>query len=689
MLETVLVFAAALAYAAIEHARRRRRAQILRSKVARERPPRPPSRASDPPPRWYDGARLDGGYLVGALLGRGAFGDVHVVEHRGLGRRWAAKVIRRDLIANAAHRRSLLRELAHGFRVTGHPHIVRTEMFRSFGDEIAVFSELVEGGTLSAALSSPLLTEREQILEVGLQLAWALEAIHRAGLVHGDVKPNNVLRTRAGTVKLADLGLSSLSRAGEHGAAAGTLLYRSPEQAKRRPVTTASDAWSWAVTMIAMLLGDAPPHAGGEAAAQTLTRIRRRDAPVHVAADDQLCELLAGCLRKQPEQRTTMTEIADALSARLGRASAPRVRPSALFAVSTHARIADELAAHTEALQCLLVEVERGGPAVQDAALCSALVKADCHRRHGDVAGAATTLASTLDATPDAAARLRAGVWLELGVVHHERGAPAAAAHAFDSAASMIDDPLLRARACRGTAIAAWTAHDRESARASARRAVAIAAHAIDVAAAPERGEARYLHAASLLTLADMLREPDHLEEYEACVAHALATCETLDDDGRQILIRSLLMSGDFAAVRAQLDMLAHPAGAAARSPIRDGTRERAAKMSNATALLAAIVDLEEARALAAAEQPVDALERIRRARDVLRPLAERGITVAALPLAVVEVHLAWLLRAARRGREHPIDGALAILDEAARTGRRDAAALAQWARAQRMAGAL
>lgn len=682
MLEILVVFAAALACAALDLARRRRRARLLRGKVARRREPQPRSRVPDPPPRWYDGAKLDGGYLVGALLGSGAFGDVHMVENRALDRRWAAKVIRRDLVTNAAHRQTLLRELAHGFRVAGHPHVVRTEMFRSFGDEIAIFSELVEGGTLAVALAGPRFAAIEQILDIGLQLAWALEAIHHAGLVHGDVKPGNVLLTREGAVKLADLGLASLSRTGEHGAVGGTLLYRSPEQAKRGAVTTASDVWSWAVTMIAMLLGEAPSHAGGEVAAHTLASLRRRGSPVRVAPDDHLYELLTGCLRKEPGQRTTMTAIVDELSARLSRAGAPRVRPIALPAAGTPAQIADELAAHTEALQQLLVEADHGGAAVHGAALCSALAKADCHRRHGDIAGAATTLESALDATSAAAPRLRACAWLELGVAHHERGVPAAAMHAFENAASTIDDPLLRARAHRGAAVAAWTANDREGARARARRAVALAAHAIDVTAASEQADARHVHAASLLTLAGMLRELDDLDGYEACVSHALTACEMLDDAGRQTLIRGLLLSGDFASVRARLGVLDRQAGSM-------GGNDRRVRTSNATTLLAATIDLEEARALAADQQPSAAIARVRRARETLRPLAERGVAVAALPLAVAEVHLAWLLRAVHPQVEHPIDGALAALDDAAKTGRRDAAALAQWARAQRMAGAL
>ncbi|HEY0985826.1 MAG TPA: protein kinase [Kofleriaceae bacterium] len=680
MLAILFVFAATLAYATVDLVRRRRRARVIRAEHARRREAAPVPRALDPPPTWYEGAKLDGGYVVGKLLGSGALGDVHIVENRALGRRWAAKVIRRDVVSDPARRRDLFRELAHGFRVAGHPHIVRTEMFRSFGDEIAVFSELVEGGTLAAALAGPDLAALEPILDIALQLAWALEAIHYAGLVHGDVKPSNILLTCDGSVKLADLGLASLAQTGEGGAAVGTLLYRSPEQAKRRAVTAASDVWSWGVTVISMLLGEAPTHAGGEVAPHTLAALRRRGASVRIVPDDHLYDVLTGCLSRDPGQRSNMTAVVDALSTRLCREGVRPARPVALRVDSRPAIIVDELSAHAEALRQLLADAARGDPVVHDAALCSAVAKAACHRSQGDLAGAATTLEAVLDAAPAATPRLRSGAWLQLGSVHHGRGVPAAAIHAFEQAASTFDDPLTRARAHNGAAICAWTANDRQHARAHAQRAVALAAHALDIIDPTDRADARHVHAASLLTLARILRELGDRASCDACIFHAIAACEALDDAGRQTLIRGLLISGDFAGVRRQLELLDQRA----RSN-RGDTRDPAP--FSATALLAATIDLEEAHALADDGQRSAAIAAVRRAHDMLRALAERGVALAALPLAVAQIHLAWLLRAERLRVDAPIDGALATLDDAARTGRRDAAALAQWARAQGLGG--
>lgn len=678
MLAVLVVFAATLAYAVIDLVRRRRHARAFRRVEAGRRDSTPRPRLPDAHQKWFEGAKLDGGYVVGALLGSGAFGDVHLVENRALDRRWAVKVIRRDLVATPVRRQTLLRELAHGFRVAGHPHIVRTEMFRSFGDEIAIFSELVEGGSLASALSSPRLATIEGVLDVALQLAWALEALHLAGLVHGDVKPGNVLLTAAGAAKLADLGLASFSHSGELAVAVGTPLYRSPEQARGNVVTAASDVWGWAATVIAMLLGEPPSHAGGEVAAHTLASLRTRRSPARVAVDDQLYHLLSACLRKDPKQRTSSSAISDELSARLGRMGQVPVR-TVVPSTAAPAPIADELAAHAEALRLLLIETPRGNLAVHDAALCCGMAKAGCHRCHGDLAGAATTLETVLGTTSAATPRLRASAWLELGFVHHDRGAPSASIHAFDQAAATIDDPGLRARAHQGAAAAAWAANEREAACTRAQRAVVLAAHAIDVATI-ERNEARELHAVTLITLSYMLRELGDTRGYEACVAHAITACGALDDAGRQTLVRGLVLRGDFAAARARLDVLDRRArsgdDAAPGSRIGDLT----------TKLLAATIDLEEARALALDGRLLEAVMCARCAWGMLRPLANRGVATAALPLAVTEIYLAWLLRRLHAPADTSIEGALTTLDDAARRGRRDAAALAQWAREQQLA---
>lgn len=659
MLAVLLLFAATIAYAGMDLVRRGARGRRERERVASAPEPTPRARVPDPPPAWVEGAQLDGGYVIGRQLGSGAFGVVHVVEHRALQRTWAAKIIRRDLIADAARRQQLMHELAVGLQLAGHPHVVRTEMFRSFGEELAIFSELVGGPTLAAALPDPQLAAPECALTLALQLAWALEAIHLAGLIHADVKPGNVLLTRDGSAKLTDLGLASLSSA-RTADAHGTPRYRSPEQARKQPITTATDVWSWAVTMIAVLLGEEPSHAGGELAPHTLSALRTR-RPVHPALDD-LDPVLTACLRKAPGDRPTTTAVVDQLTARIAQrtGTTPR-RPPSRPAGTT---IASELGLLTEALQRVLGDNGACPPDLQGRALRLGLAKADCHRRAGDLIGAATTLKRVLGATPAGEAELRVAAWLELGAVHHERGSPDPALHAFEQAASAVGDPLARARAHRGAGVASWVSGDRTSAISQLRTAAMLAAHAVETGSQPG---ASHVHAQILLDLARMLHQAGDHAGHEACLAHVLRVCRTLDDAGRQTLVRGLLMQGDFDRARlAVQDLL--PAD---ESPAAIETHAGAS-------LIAATIDLEDARTLAG--QPTRGMALARRARDRLRPLAVHGLTSATLPFAVAEVHLAWLARAAgRRTDEDALDRALITLDEAARAGRQDAAALTRW----------
>jgi serine/threonine protein kinase len=656
-----LLFAITLAYASLDLARRRARARRRRAAVTSAPEPAPVAWVPGPLPSWVEGAELDGGYLVGRQLGAGGFGVVHVVEHRALERTWAAKVIRRDRIADATRRRQLLHELTIGLQLAGHPHIVRTELFRSFGDEIAIFSELVDGPTLAAALSDLHLATAERALTLALQLAWALAAIHAAGLIHADVKPGNVLLTRGGDAKLADLGLASLS-SGRSADAPGTPRYRSPEQARRQPVTAATDVWSWAVTMIAVLLGEEPGHAGGELAAHTLSALRARQ-PAH-AALEHLDAVLVACLHKAPDARPTMTDVVDQLSVCVARCTGvPPPRPPAGPAGPA---AASKLELLTQALQPLIDPPAGCPPEQQDRALRLGFAKADCHRRAGDLAGAVTTLQRVLAVTPTGAAALRAAAWLDVGALYHERAAPDTAIHAFEQAASSVADPVVRARAHRGAGIAGWVADDRAGAIARLRTAAMLAAHAADTGGRPE---ARQVHAQILLDLARMLHETGDRAAHEACLAHVLGVCRDLDETGRQTLVRALVMHGDFErARRAMQDLLPASDSPAALEAHAGGI------------LIAATIDLEEARMLTG--QPVRGISLARRACDRLRPLAMRGIASATLPLAVAEVHCAWLSRASgQRADRDALDRALITLDDAARTGRRDAAALADWAR--------
>lgn len=669
MTEILILFTATLALASIQAIVGRRRGAARRQELASrvDAPPLAP-RTPAKPVAWREGGRLDGGYAIGARLGGGRFGEVFLVENRVLGRRWAAKITRRELSAEPERRRALLAELARGFAVAGHPHVVRTEMFRSFGDEIAIFSELVEGGPLAAHLAAPRFTRQGEILGVALQLALALEAIHAAGMLHGDVKPGNVLLAADGTAKLADLGLASLAAEGTAAASPGTLLYRAPEQAKGLPCTAATDLWSWAVTVLAMLLGEQPPHADGQVAPYTLAALRGGEHPRRALLDERLDALLSECLQKQPERRPATAAVVERLAAMLAdRTGRVHPRPAAVSPPTERRELATELAAHGEAMR-LVLAAAGDEAASQDAVLHVALAKVECHRRGRDTAGAVATLDRALAVTPAAAAPLRATAWLELGDAHHRHGKTDAALHAFQAAAAAAaaaGDPRLRAWAYHGEALALETGGRRPEAIAKMKEAAMLATHASEAAPAGD-AEPRRLRARSLGVLADLLQQAG---EREAAAVYARHLVDSHDPDGhdpgdhaeRAFVARALLLLGRFERAR---ELLTH----------------------GGDPLLAATIELEAAKAHAREGRPRDGLACARRARELLQPHAEQGDVATVLAFAVAELHVAWLQRAAggppSAERVERVERALVVVDDMARQGRQDAAEIARWARA-------
>jgi tetratricopeptide (TPR) repeat protein len=657
LIEILIIFAVTLALASVEALARRRRAARRRRELALRADAFPPvSRIPAVPASWRDGAQLDGGYAIGRRLGSGRFGEVFLVENQVLRRSWAAKITRRELSVDPERRRILLGELARGFAVAGHPHIVRTEMFRSFGEEIAIFSELVEGGSLAEHLADPRFALLDGILEVALQLAWALEAIHAAGMIHGDVKPANVLLAADGAAKLADLGLASLA-AGDTSATPGTQLYRAPEQAKGRRCTAATDIWSWAVTVIAMLLGEQPSHADGQVAPYTLAALRSDPpSPGRALLDDTLDGVLSECLRKEPERRPTVTAIVERLAAHLAhRTGRELARPAAVPPVAERRELATELAAHGEAMR-LVLAAAGPGVASQDAVLHVALAKVDCHRRGHDTAGAITTLDRALSVTLAATAPLRAAAWLGLGDAHHLHGNPDAALCAFKTAAAASSAPTLRTRAYQGTALALWARGHGRAAIERMQEAGMLSTHAGDADPATA-AEARRLRAMSIALLADMLHECGDRDAAVACAQHLVDTTDPGDVTTRSFLARALLLLRRFDRARELLKNGGDP-------------------------LLAAAIELEDAKVQARRGRPRVGLACARRARTLLRPHAERGDVATLLALAVAELHVAWLQRASGEPRSNDsIERALVVIDEVARQGRRDAAAIARWAR--------
>ena len=214
------------------------------------------------------------GYRLLEVLGRGAMGTVYRALHVGLNREVAVKILRPDLAGDRTQVERLKAEAAM-LASLDHPNIVRALDAGESNGFPYVVMELVEGETLRDRLRREGRLPEDEALRITRGLADALERARRMGVVHRDVKPGNILMSRAGQPKLMDLGLAKgpidLGLT-QHGATVGTPQYISPEQAlDPRKADTRSDIYSLGATLYAMLAGK-PPF-DGSTLAEILTKV--------------------------------------------------------------------------------------------------------------------------------------------------------------------------------------------------------------------------------------------------------------------------------------------------------------------------------------------------------------------------------------------------------------------------------
>ncbi|MBX3728671.1 MAG: serine/threonine protein kinase [Candidatus Sumerlaeia bacterium] len=201
------------------------------------------------------------GFEVEQLLGRGGMGAVLLARDKRLGRRVAIKFLTLPPEKQGPQRDMLLREAEKCSRLT-HPNIVQVYSWHQV-DRLAFFvMEFVEGDTLQQFVQREYRASVLEIIRILAEAAAGVEAAHKAGIVHRDIKPQNILIATDGRVKVADFGLASTDmeerRGGQRRMISGTLGFMAPEQARAEAVTFASDVYSLAATLYYALAKAAP-----------------------------------------------------------------------------------------------------------------------------------------------------------------------------------------------------------------------------------------------------------------------------------------------------------------------------------------------------------------------------------------------------------------------------------------------
>ena len=260
-------------------------------------------------------------YRITAKLGEGGMGEVFLALDTSLDRKVAIKVLAESFRQDDTAKQRLLRE-AKLAAALDHPYICSIHELLEVDGTSCIVMEYVEGQTLRERLAAGALRQPD-VLQIGQEVAEALEKAHQKGIIHRDLKPANIMLTREGHVKVMDFGLAkqseqaggssqeeTLSQLTRTGTTVGTLAYMSPEQIRGDVLTPQSDLFSLGVVLHEMLTG---VHPFKRNLAMDTVHAILHDTPPSIstrpeAVAPELRRLLDTLLAKRPHERGSVHE---------------------------------------------------------------------------------------------------------------------------------------------------------------------------------------------------------------------------------------------------------------------------------------------------------------------------------------------------------------------------------------------
>ena len=272
-------------------------------------------------------------YRIIRKLGAGGMGDVYLATDTTLGRQVALKILPAEYTQDAQRLRRFNQE-ARAASALNHPNILTIHQVGESDGHYFIATEFIDGQSLRERIEVSGKLAVADALNIATQVASALAAAHEAGIIHRDIKPDNVMIRPDGYVKVLDFGLAKLTEASApnevasdvrtmSGVVVGTTQYMSPEQATGGKVDARSDIFSFGALLYEMATGKRAFQ--GDTPMATVTSILTQDpSPLGATIPPTVANVIQRCLRKDPTRRfQTMADVKAALEDAKDQAVAP------------------------------------------------------------------------------------------------------------------------------------------------------------------------------------------------------------------------------------------------------------------------------------------------------------------------------------------------------------------------------